>query len=89
MILRKAKVRYELNGYQQKVDHLFMDELKLYSKGKSPVSSCIDMGCIDVYILYSHQNAIWIEKCGVLVLNRDKIKCMDGLVMPQERLWSK
>ena len=80
MILRKAKVGYEFKGRQQKVNHLlFMDDLKLYGKDESQVSSLIDT----VYAFSADiRMEFGLKKCGVLVLKRGKVKRMDGLVLP-------
>ena len=79
MILRKAKAGYEFKGRQQKVNHLlYMDDLKLYAKDESQVSSLVDTA-------YAFSTDIKMEfglkKCGVLVLKRGKVKQMNGLVL--------
>ena len=75
MILRKAKAGYEFKGRQQKVNHLlYMDDLKLYAKDESQVSSLVDT-------VYAFSTDIKMEfglkKCGVLVLKRGKVKQMN------------
>ena len=79
MILRKAKAGFEFKGRQQKVNHLlYMDDLKLYAKDESQVSSLVDT-------VYAFSTDIKMEfglkKCGVLVLKRGKVKQMNGLVL--------
>lgn len=54
-----------------------MDNHKLHSKNESYVSSFVDMlnmFSADIRMKFG------LEKCGVFVLNRGKIKCMDGWI---------
>ena len=56
-----------------------MDDLKLYAKDESQVSSLVDT-------VYAFSTDIKMEfglkKCGILILKRGKVKQMDGLVLP-------
>ena len=58
---------------------LYMDDLKLYAKDESQVSSLVDT-------VYAFSTDIKMEfglkKCGVLVLKRGKVKQMNGLMLP-------
>ena len=80
MILRNDKAGYEFKGRQQKVNHLlYMDDLKLYAKDESQVSSLVDSG----YVFSTDiKMEVGLKKCGVLVLKRGKVKQMNGLVLP-------
>ena len=78
-VLRKAKARYTLGG-GEKINHfLFMDGLKLYGKNENEIKglvSSVDVFSQDIGMKFG------IKRCGVIIMNRGKIKSTDGIELP-------
>ena len=78
-VLRKAKARYTLGG-GEKINHiLFMDDLKLYGKNENEIK-----GLVSTVEVFSQNIGIEfaIKKCGVFIMNRRKVKSIDGIELP-------
>ena len=72
-VLRKAKARYTLGG--EKINHLlFMEDLKLYGKSENEIK-----GLVSTAEVSSQGMEFGIKKCGVIVMNRGKVKSTDGI----------
>ena len=74
--LRKAKAIYTLGG-GEKISHLlFMDELKLYEKSENEIKGSVStVGVLDIGMEFG------IKKCGMIIMNRGKVKSTDGIVL--------
>ena len=74
--LRKAKAIYTLGG-GEKISHLlFMDESKLYEKSENEIKGLVStVGVLDIGMEFS------INKCGMIIMNRGKVKSTDGIVL--------
>ena len=75
-VLRKAKTRYTLGG-GEKINHLlFMDDLRLYGKSENEIK-----GLVSTVEVFSQNIGIefGIKKCGVFIMNRRKVKSIDGI----------
>ena len=75
-VLRKAKARYTLGG-REKINHLlFMDDLKLYGKSENEIKglvSTVEVFSQDIDMEFS------MKKCGVVIMNRGKVKATDKI----------
>ena len=72
-VLRKAKARYTLGG--GKINHpLFMEDLKLYGKSENEIK-----GLVSTAEVFSQGMEFGIKKCGVIVMNRGKVRSTDGI----------
>ena len=78
-ILRKAKARYTF-GREEKINHLlFMDDLKLYGKSENKIKglvSTVEVFSQDIGMEFD------IRKCGVIIMNRGKVKSTDRIELP-------
>ena len=78
-VLRKTKTRYALGG-GEKINHLlFMDDLKLYGKCENEIKglmSTVEVFSQDIGMEFG------IKKCGVIIMNRGKVKSTDGIELP-------
>ena len=78
-VLYKAKTRYTLGG-GEKINHLlFMDNLKLYGKNENEIKrlvSTVEVFTQDIGMEFS------IKKCGVIIMNRGKVKSTDRKKLP-------
>ena len=74
--LHKAKAIYTLGG-GEKISHLlFMDELKLYEKSENEIKGLVStVGVLDIGMEFG------IKKCGMIIMNRGKVKSTDGIVL--------
>ena len=76
-VLCKAKARYTLGG-GEKINHLlFMDDLKLYGKSENEIKGLVST--VEVFI-QDIDTKFGIKKCGVIIMNRGKVKSTDGIV---------
>ena len=76
-VLCKAKARYTLGG-GEKINHLlFMDDLKLYGKSENEIKGLVST--VEVFI-QDIDMKFGIKKCGVIIMNRGKVKSTDGIV---------
>ena len=87
MVLRKAKAGYEFKDRETKINHLlFMDDLKLYGKNEDQIDSLIQT-------VHTFSEDIGMEfgikKCGVLVLQKGKVKQMHGIELPNGEVMKK
>ena len=75
----KTKTRYTLGG-GEKINHLlFMDDLKLYGKCENEIKglmSTVEVFSQDIGMEFG------IKKCGVIIMNRGKVKSTDGIELP-------
>ena len=79
-LLRRAKAGYEWGNKGFKLNHLlFMDDLKLFAKGKNQIDSLVQT----VHI-FSQDTGVQfgIKKCGVLIMERGKVIRTDGIRLP-------
>ena len=78
-VLCKAKVRYTLGG-GEKINHLLlMDDLKLYGKKGNEIKgllSTVEVFSQDIGMEFG------IKKCGVIIMNRRKVKSTDKIELP-------
>ena len=78
-VLYKAKVRYTLGG-GEKINHLLlMDDLKLYGKKGNEIKgllSTVEVFSQDIGMEFG------IKKCGVIIMNRRKVKSTDEIELP-------
>ena len=71
LILRKAKAACEEKIGKGKINHLlFMDDLKLYSRNEKE---------LDLLVLTIRRMEFGIEKCALLVIEKEKIVKSDGI----------
>ena len=78
-VIHKAKERYTLGG-GEKINHLlFMDDLKLYGKSENETK-----GLVSTVEVFSQDIGMefGIKKCGVIIMNRGKVKSTDGIELP-------
>ena len=47
LILRKVKAAYEFSGSKENINHLFMDDLKLYARNEKGLNSLVQT----IYVL--------------------------------------
>ena len=67
-------------GRGEKINHLlFTDDLKLYGKCKHEVK-----GLVSIVEVFSQDRVMefGIKKCGVIIMNRGKVKSTDGIELP-------
>ena len=67
-------------GRGEKFNHpLFMDNLKLYGKSEKEIK-----GLVPTVEVFSQDISIefGIKKCGVIIMNREKVKSLDGIELP-------
>ena len=77
-VLRKAKVRYTLEG--EKINYLlFMENLKLYGKSENEIKGLVST--VEV-VSQGIGMQFGIKKCGVIIINRGKVKSTDGIELP-------
>ena len=78
-VLHKANERYTLGG-GEKINHLlFMDDLKLYGKSENEIKglvSTVEDFSQDIGMEFG------IKKCGVIIMNRGKVKSTDEIELP-------
>ena len=75
-VLCKAKAKYTLGGGERFNHVLFMDDLKLYGKSEKEIKglwSTVEVFSQDVGMEFG------IKKCGVIIINRGKVKSTDGI----------
>ena len=78
-LLHKAKARYTFGG-GEKINHLlFMDDLKLYGKSENEIK-----GLVSTVEVFSQDLGMefGIKKCGVIIMNRRKVKSTEGIELP-------
>ena len=80
LILRDVKAGYSFGNNKPSINHLlFMDDLKLYGKSKEQISTLVD-------VVHKFSNdikmAFGLDKCAVIEMNRGKMVCNDGIVLP-------
>ena len=78
-VLHKAKARYTLGGGEKNNHLLFMDDLKLYGKSENEIK-----GLVSTVEAFSQDIGMefGIKKCGVIMMNRVKVKSTDGIELP-------
>ena len=77
-VICKAKARYTLGG-GVKINHpLFMDDLKLYGKSENEIKGLVST----VDFSQDIGMEFGIKKCGVIIMNRGKVKSTDGIELP-------
>ena len=78
-VLRKAKTSYTLGGEEQINHLLFVDDLKLYGNSENEIKglvSTVNVFCQDIGMEFV------IKKCGVIIMNRGKVKSTDRIELP-------
>ena len=78
-VLRKDNARHTLGG-GEKINHLlFMDDLKLYGKSENEIK-----GLVSIIEVFSQDIGMefGIKKCGVIIMNRGKVKSLDAIELP-------
>ena len=80
--LCKAKARYNLGG-GEKINHLlFTYDLKLCGKSESEIKglwSIVEVFSQDIGMGFG------IKRCGVIVMNRGKVKSTDRIALPSDQ----
>ena len=79
MVLRKVKAGYDLAGGKGVVNHLFMDDLKLYGKSERQVDSLVNMVRVasqDLDVEFG------INRCAVLIMKRGKFHYCEEIKSP-------
>ena len=79
-VLCKAKARYTLGGGEKINNVLFMDDLKLYGKSENEIKelvSAVEVFSQDIGMEFG------IKMCGVIIMNRGKVKSTDGIELPK------
>ena len=79
-VLCKAKARYTLGGGEKINNVLFMDDLKLYGKSENEIKelvSAVQVFSQDIGMEFG------IKMCGVIIMNRGKVKSTDGIELPK------
>ena len=78
-VLRKSKARYIL-GVGEKINHLwFIGDLKLYGKSENEIK-----GLVSTVEVFSQSIGMefGVKKCGVIIMNRAKVKSTVGIELP-------
>ena len=78
--LRKAKAAYQFSESREKINHLlFMDGLKLFSRGEKGLDSLVQIVCV-----FSEDIGmeLGIEKCAMLLMEKGKILKSVGIELP-------
>ena len=83
LILRKAKAAYGFSESKEKINILFMDDLKLYSQSEKVLDSLVQTVCV-----FSEDMGMefGIEKCAVLVMEKGKILKSVGIELPDGKV---
>ena len=83
LILHKSESAYQFSSTKGKINHLFMDDLKLYVKNEKGLDSFVQTVRIfsdDIGMEFG------IEKCATIVLKRGKITKFDGISLPDGKV---
>ena len=78
-VLRKAKASYTLGGEEQINHLLFADDLKLYGSSENEIKGLVST--VDVFSQDIGMEFV-IKKCGVIIMNRGKVKSTDRIELP-------
>ena len=77
-VLRKAKASYTLG--EEQINHLlFVDDLKLYGSSENEIKGLVTT--VDVFSQDIGMEFV-IKKCGVIIMNRGKVKSTDRIELP-------
>ena len=79
-VLCKAEARYTLGGGEKINNVPFMDDLKLYGKSENEIKelvSAVEVFSQDIGMEFG------IKMCGVIIMNRGKVKSTDGIELPK------
>ena len=84
LILKQTKAAYEFSESKEKINHLlFMDDLKLYSQSEKGLNSLVQA------VRVSSEDIgmdIGIEKCAMLVMEKEKIVKLVGIELPDGKV---
>ena len=83
LILHKSESAYQFSSTKGKINHLFMDDLKLYVKNEKGLDSFVQTVRFfsdDIGMEFG------IEKCATIVLKRGKITKFDGISLPDGKV---
>ena len=83
LILRKMKAGYEFSESKEKINLLFRDDLKLYSRSEKGFDSLVQTVCIfseDIGMEFG------LEKCAMLVMEKGKIDKSVGIELPDGKV---
>ena len=79
LILKKVNVCYKWGKKVCKLNHLFMDDLKLYAKSEEQTNTLVRT----VYVFSTDIGMEFgIKKCGILTMKRGKIIKSEGIKLP-------
>ena len=79
LILKKVNVCYKWGKKVYKLNHLFMDDLKLYAKSEEQTNTLVRT----VYVFSTDIGMEFgIKKCGILTMKRGKIIKSEGIKLP-------
>ena len=83
LILRKAKAAYEFSESKDKINLLFMDDLKSYSRSEKGLDSLAQ-----TVLVFSEDIGMefGIEKCAMLVMEKGKIVKSVGIELPNGKV---
>ena len=74
---------YELKKGGKKINHLFMDDLKLFAKNEDQIDNLVNKVRIfseDIKMEFE------LRKCGVLIMKRGKVVKSEGISMPNGKI---
>ena len=84
LILKKVKAEYEFSESKEKINyHLFMDDLKLYSRSEKRLDSLVQTVRVfseDIGMKFG------IGKCAMLVMKKRKIVKSVGIELPDHKV---
>ena len=83
LTLRQTKAAYEFSESKNKINHLFLDDLKLYSRNEKELDSLVQAIRIfskDIGMEFG------IEKCAMLVIEKGKIVKSVGIELPDGKV---
>ena len=84
LILKKVKAEYEFSESKEKINyHLFMDDLKLYSRSEKRLDSLVQTVRVfseDIGMKFG------IGKCAMLVMKKGKIVKSVGIELPDHKV---
>ena len=83
LILRKTKAGYEFSESKEKINLLFTDDLKLYSRSEKGLDSLVQ-----TVRVFSEDIAMEFgtEKCAMLVMEKGKIVMSVGIELPDGKV---
>ena len=83
-VLNKTKNGYQLERGGETINHLmFMDDIKLYGKSPSDITSLVRTVAI---ITDDMKMEFGVQKCGVLHIHKGKVQHLEGIMLPDQQM---